>query len=235
MPKGDAMIFSYDLLIADEERVVSDLLKEQFDFLGDFTPFSAGSGREVLEFIKKRHVDFLILGGRLPDMDSNTLYQALRQMEVSVPIIFLLTNDTEGQLCQKFTDPFVTVILKPFKLKSLLKVLRSNLHKHQSGVQGDLAIGDYIFRPLDKIIIAKEGTAKINLTDKETLILKYLYYSQPKTVSRNMLLEQVWGYNTGITTHTLETHIYRLRRKIEKNPSEAKVLQTEKGGYRLSI
>ena len=228
------MISSYDLLIADVEQVVNDLLKEQFDFLGEFAPFIAGSGREVIEFIKKRHFDLLILGSRLPDMGCDTLYQALRQMKVSVPIIFLLTDGTEDLLCQKFTDPFVTVILKPFRLKLLMRVLQSNLHKYQSGVQGDLEIGDYIFRPMDKTLIAKESMVRIYLTDKETLILKYLYNSQPKTVSRNTLLEKVWGYNTGITTHTLETHIYRLRQKIEKNPSDAKILQTEKGGYRLS-
>jgi DNA-binding response OmpR family regulator len=73
---------------------------------------------------------------------------------------------------------------------------------------------------------------KIRLTDKETNILKYLYRAGGKVVSREELLTEVWGYNAGVTTHTLETHVYRLRQKIEPDPS-ARLLMTEAGGYRL--
>ena len=78
-----------------------------------------------------------------------------------------------------------------------------------------------------------EKGAKIRLTEKETSILKYLYRSGDKVVSRELLLHEVWGYNAGVTTHTLETHIYRLRQKIEKEPSNAELLVTETGGYKL--
>ena len=78
------------------------------------------------------------------------------------------------------------------------------------------------------------GDKKIRLTEKETAILKYLYRAGNKPVSRDTLLGEVWGYNSGVTTHTLETHIYRLRQKIEEDPSHAQILLTEQGGYRLS-
>jgi DNA-binding response OmpR family regulator len=75
---------------------------------------------------------------------------------------------------------------------------------------------------------------KIRLTDKETNILKYLYRAGGKVISREELLTEVWGYNAGVTTHTLETHVYRLRQKIEPDPTGPKILITEAGGYRLS-
>ena len=74
---------------------------------------------------------------------------------------------------------------------------------------------------------------KIRLTEKETNILKYLYRAGAKPVSREELLTEVWGYNAGVTTHTLETHIYRLRQKIEPEPGQARLLLTDAGGYRL--
>ena len=74
---------------------------------------------------------------------------------------------------------------------------------------------------------------RVRLTEKETNILKFLYRAQSGVVARDVLLHEVWGYNAGVTTHTLETHIYRLRQKIEPDPSNARLLVTESGGYRL--
>jgi DNA-binding response OmpR family regulator len=74
---------------------------------------------------------------------------------------------------------------------------------------------------------------KTRLTEKETAILRYLYRAGKTPVPRDQLLTEVWGYNSGVTTHTLETHIYRLRQKIEKDPSNATLLVTEGGGYKL--
>ncbi|MBO6905972.1 MAG: winged helix-turn-helix domain-containing protein, partial [Parvibaculum sp.] len=93
-------------------------------------------------------------------------------------------------------------------------------------------IGPYSFRPSAKVLMDAQEK-KIRLTEKETSILKYLYRAGAKVVGRDILLAEVWGYNSGVTTHTLETHIYRLRQKIEKDPSNAEILVTETGGYRL--
>jgi DNA-binding response OmpR family regulator len=81
--------------------------------------------------------------------------------------------------------------------------------------------------------VAKPFRLGVRLTEKETAILKYLYRAGPNTVGRDILLDEVWGYNAGVTTHTLETHVYRLRQKIEPEPSRATILVTEPGGYRL--
>jgi DNA-binding response OmpR family regulator len=74
---------------------------------------------------------------------------------------------------------------------------------------------------------------RIRLTEKEAAILKFLYRAGTRAVARQVLLNEVWGYNAAVTTHTLETHIYRLRQKIEPDPANARLLVTEGGGYRL--
>jgi DNA-binding response OmpR family regulator len=94
-------------------------------------------------------------------------------------------------------------------------------------------LGAYEFRPAGKALLDDRGR-KIRLTEKETNILKYLYRAGEKAVSREELLAEVWGYNAGVTTHTLETHVYRLRQKIEPDPANARLLLTEQGGYRLA-
>jgi DNA-binding response OmpR family regulator len=96
-----------------------------------------------------------------------------------------------------------------------------------------MSIGPYEFHPAGKMLIEKGGKKKVRLTDKEASILKYLFRAGDRPVGRDVLLNEVWGYNAGVTTHTLETHIYRLRQKIEKDPAAATILITDRGGYRL--
>ncbi|MBT5432700.1 MAG: winged helix-turn-helix domain-containing protein, partial [Rhodospirillaceae bacterium] len=95
-------------------------------------------------------------------------------------------------------------------------------------------IGPYTFRPSAKLLIHDETSQKVRLTEKEAAILKFLYRAGNKAIGREVLLDQVWGYNAGVATHTLETHIYRLRQKIEDDPSNSRLLLTEPGGYRLN-
>ena len=84
-----------------------------------------------------------------------------------------------------------------------------------------------------KMLLDQTGKKKIRLTEKETAILKHLYRAGARVIGRDTLLGEVWGYNAGVTTHTLETHVYRLRQKIERDPAHAEILVTETGGYRL--
>ena len=108
---------------------------------------------------------------------------------------------------------------KPFQFNVLLAHIRAQLRSHEQSEDAVFRIGPYEFRPAAKLLI-DERQRKIRLTEKETNILKYLYRAGEKPVSREELLTEVWGYNAGVTTHTLETHVYRLRQKIEPEPSQ---------------
>ena len=111
--------------------------------------------------------------------------------------------------------------------------MRAQLRQHEQSEDAVFTIGPYSFRPSAKILVHTDSKQKVRLTEKETAILKYLYRSGNMVVGRDTLLGEVWGYNAGVTTHTLETHVYRLRQKIESDPSNAEILVTEPGGYRL--
>ena len=124
-------------------------------------------------------------------------------------------------------------ITKPFRLGVLLARLRAHIRQHERSDDAVFTIGPYTFQPSNKLLVNDTDEKKVRLTDKETAILKYLYRAGDKVVSRDVLLDEVWGYNASVTTHTLETHVYRLRQKIEADPSSAKILVTEPGGYRL--
>ena len=125
-------------------------------------------------------------------------------------------------------------ITKPFRLGVLLARLRAQLRQHEQSEDAVFTIGPYTFRPERQDAARRaERSKKIRLTEKETAILKYLYRAGEQAIGRDTLLGEVWGYNAGVTTHTLETHVYRLRQKIERDPAQAEILVTEPGGYRL--
>lgn len=124
-------------------------------------------------------------------------------------------------------------ISKPFRLGVLLARLRAHLRQFEQSDDAVFPIGPYSFRPAAKLLLDEAKNRKVRLTEKETAILKFLYRAGEKVIGRDVLLGEVWGYNAGVTTHTLETHVYRLRQKIEQDPANAQILVTEPGGYRL--
>ena len=124
-------------------------------------------------------------------------------------------------------------VAKPFSFNVLLARIRAHFRQYELSEDAVFDIGPYIFRPSSQILEIREDGKKIRLTEKETSILRYLYKAGGKAVTREELLTEVWGYNSGVTTHTLETHVYRLRQKFEPDPTVARLLITEPGGYSL--
>ncbi len=119
-----------------------------------------------------------------------------------------------------------TIVERPLRLGTLgAKV--AELTRNRTAVR----VGPWRFDVEARLLAGDDGT-RVRLTDKETAILAFLAHHDG-TVTRERLLAEVWGYSAAITTHTLETHIYRLRRKLERDPTQARFLVTEDGGYRL--
>jgi len=148
------------------------------------------------------------------------------------PIVVLSArDDVAGKVraLELGADDYIT---KPFRFAVLLARIRAQLRQHEASEDAIFAIGPYTFRPSSKLLLNPKGS-KVRLTEKETSILRYLYRAGQRPVSRETLLQEVWGYNSGVTTHTLETHIYRLRQKIEKDAAAPAILVTEAGGYKL--
>src|SRR5476651_2062727 len=148
------------------------------------------------------------------------------------PIIMLTGHDTDSDTILGLESGANDYVTKPFRFAVLLARIRAQLRQHEASEDAVFTIGPYMFRPSSKLLLSPKG-GKVRLTEKETAILRYLYRAGQKPVSRETLLQEVWGYNSGVTTHTLETHIYRLRQKVEKDAAAPAILVTEAGGYKL--
>ena len=221
------------ILMVDDDEDLREALADQLVLTDDFDVFEAGTGAEGLSRAKEALYDLVILDVGLPDMDGRELCRLMRKQGVKAPILMLTGHDTDSDTILGLDAGAKDYVTKPFKFPVLLARIRSQLRQHEQSEDAVFTVGPYTFKPAAKMLIT-EDEKKIRLTEKETNILKFLYRASDGVVARDVLLHEVWGYNAGVTTHTLETHIYRLRQKIEPDPSNARILLTESGGYRLA-
>ena len=221
------------ILMVDDDTDLRESLAEQLKLHEEFTIYEAGTGSEGLETAKAEHFDVIILDVGLPDMDGREVCRVMRRNAIACPIIMLTAAESDADTILGLEAGANDYITKPFRIGVLLARLRAQLRQHEQSEDAVFSIGPYTFQPSGKTLFHDHSGKRIRLTEKETAILKYLYRSAEKTVVRETLLGEVWGYNTGVTTHTLETHVYRLRQKIEADPANARILVTESGGYRL--
>ena len=220
------------LLLIDDDADLRQTLEEQILLHDEFHITSFGDAQSALDYIKDNHVDLILLDIDLPDMDGRELCNLLRQQNCNMPILMLTGSNGEADTILGLNSGANDYITKPFRFGVLLARLRAHLRQHEQNESASFKIGPYIFRTGTKQLCGAKGE-KIRLTEKEAAILKYLYRTGSQPVSREVLLNEIWGYRPNISTHTLETHIYRLRQKIEENPSESALLITVPGGYKL--
>ncbi len=220
------------LFLVDDDEELRQTLVDQLSHYREFTLSEAGTASQVLEKVGDKHVDLMILDVGLPDMDGRETVKILRDKGFASPILMLTGHDSDSDEILGLESGANDYVTKPFRFSVLLARIRAALRQHDQSEDVVFSIGPYSFHPAAKTLEMEDG-GKIRLTDKETSILKYLYRQGAKPISRDILLQEVWGYNNRVTTHTLETHIYRLRQKIERDPSNARLLVTEEGGYRL--
>jgi DNA-binding response OmpR family regulator len=219
------------VLLVDDDAMLRHSLAEQLASEGDYAPVEAESCAEGEARARDGLYEFMILDVGLQDGDGRHLCRALRQRGVTCPIILLTAKDSDADMIEGLESGANDYIAKPFRFAVLMARVHAHLRSHEQSDEAVYRVGPYTFRPSAKMLL-DDGGKKIRLTEKETNILKFLYRSGD-TVARETLLHEVWGYNPAVTTHTLETHIYRLRQKIEENPGQAQILVTESGGYRL--
>jgi DNA-binding response OmpR family regulator len=220
------------IFLVDDDAELRKTLMDQLMHYREFELIEAGTANEALVKVRDSHVDLMILDVGLPDMDGREAVKILRRDGFKSPILLLTGHDSDSDEILGLESGANDYITKPFRFSVLLARIRAQLRQHDQSEDVVFTIGPYSFQPAAKLLESPDG-GKVRLTDKETSILKYLYRQGPKTITRDVLLKEVWGYNNRVTTHTLETHIYRLRQKIERDPSNARLLVTEEGGYRL--
>ncbi len=220
------------VLLVDDDEDLRSTLHDQLVLHDEFEVSVEGTASNGMEAAKSGQHDIVVFDVGLPDMDGREAVKLLRKSGFKSPIIMLTANDSDADQILGLDAGANDYVTKPFKFAVLLARIRSQLRQHEQSEDAVFQIGPYSFKPANKLLFDEKGS-KIRLTEKETSILKFLYRTGEKVVGRETLLHEVWGYNAGVTTHTLETHIYRLRQKIEKDPSNAEILVTETGGYKL--
>ena len=221
------------ILLIDDDDDLREALTEQFVMTEEFAVVEAGTGADALQHLKNGLFDLLIVYVGLPDTDGRELCRLMRKQGLKTPVIMLTGHATDADTILGLDAGANDYVTKPFKFPVLLARIRSQLRQHEQSEDAVFKLGPYSFRPALKLLVCADDT-KIRLTEKETNILKFLYRAPIPVVPRDMLLQEVWGYNAAVTTHTLETHIYRLRQKIEPDPANVQLLLTETGGYRLN-
>ncbi|GEO14147.1 response regulator transcription factor [Microvirga aerophila] len=220
------------LLVVDDDQDLRDTLAEQLGLYDEFRIATAETAAAAIEAVKGDRIDLAIMDVGLPDMDGREAVKLMRQDGFRSPIIMLTGQGSDNDTVMGLEAGANDYVVKPFKFAVLLARIRAQLRQYEASEDAVFQIGPYTFRPGSKLLATEKGS-KLKLTEKETAILRYLYRAGQAVVGRETLLTEVWGYNSNVTTHTLETHIYRLRQKIEADPSNARILVTEPGGYKL--
>jgi DNA-binding response OmpR family regulator len=220
------------ILIVDDETELRDALLEQLSLYDEFEATAVDSAAKGVQSAKSGNVDLVIMDVGLPDIDGREAVRILRKGGFKAPIIMLTGHGTDSDTILGLEAGANDYVAKPFRFAVLLARIRAQLRQHEASEDAVFAIGPYSFRPGAKVLMKPSG-GKVRLTEKETAILRFLYRAGQQPVSREVLLQEVWGYNSGVTTHTLETHIYRLRQKIEQDAAKPAILVTDAGGYKL--
>jgi DNA-binding response OmpR family regulator len=220
------------ILLVDDDADLRETLVEQLGLYDEFILRSADCAAKSLTMLREEQIDLLIMDVGLPDMDGREAVKIARKNGYKAPIIMLTGHDTDSDTILGLEAGANDYVTKPFRFAVLLARIRAQLRQHEQSEDATFNVGPYVFKPGQKLFHTADGQ-KIRLTEKEASIIRYLYRAGQKVVTRDMLLEEFWGYNSGVTTHTLETHVYRLRQKIEEDPSNARILVTENGGYKL--
>jgi len=220
------------ILLVDDDDDLREALAEQLDMHAEFSILQAPNATTGIKMATEERTDLILLDVDMPDMDGREACKLIRKNGIHVPVIMLTGQSTDADTILGLESGANDYVTKPFKFSVLLARVRTHMRNFEQSEDAVFQIGPYEFRPSMKLL-TDENERKIRLTEKETNILKFLYRAGGKPVPRDELLKEVWGYNAAVTTHTLETHVYRLRQKIEPDPSNARILMTDSGGYRL--
>ena len=223
------------ILFVSEALLLKELLLDQLQKQGEYLLEESLSVTEAISLIVKEHFDCILIDSSLADVSLSNLCKNIRQEGVRSPIILVAEELGEDGAIVALDAGANDYVLKPFKINVLVAKIRSNIRQFEQSEFAILRFGRFSFKPGDKILLNNSSKEEVRLTDKETAIIKLLYLSGGEVVTRATLLEEVWGYNTTLTTHTLETHIYRIRQKVGNASSGQDFIATESEGYRMQF
>ena len=226
------MLQRKNLLVVEDDTIVLSALCELLLASDEYFITTAKNCDDVHLFLKDNHFDLVILNPKILKGSVQNFLDLLFQAGFSGPIIFSCSVKEITELEAQNKGRLLACLQRPFKIVSLLECMRRLLSKYEFSSEVIISIGNIQFCPGSKLIKLQNGQT-VNLTEKETNILKYLYRYRDRIVSKEVLLNEVWSHTTSLTTHTLETYIYRLRKKVRVSFASDELIVTKKGGYQL--
>ena len=230
---GNEAMSSSRLLIVDDDAYLRATLRRQLAVEGFQDIFEVGVVADLDNALSQANPDLILLDIQMPDGNGIDICQRLRRNGFAKPIVMLTAKGAEGDIVLWFEAGASDYITKPLRLGELIARIRTQLRQFRASDDARFEIGNLSFVPTNKMLHEIGSDRMQVLTEKEATILKFLYRAFPNDVTKDELLAEVWGFQNGISTHTLETHIYRLRQKISHLTKKQLVLTIEKG-YRLA-
>ena len=220
------------LLIEDDDDMRAALVT-QLALHEDFDTTEVSNGAAALEAVSERHFDVVLLDVGLPDMDGRDVCRLIRRKGIHVPVIMLTGMQSDADVILGLDSGANDYVTKPFKMGVLLARIRAHLRQHEASEDASFVLGPYTFRPSARLLTDSQNDREVSLSDKECAILKFLYRAGDTAVGCDTLYSEIWDHAAPLATHTLQTHIYRLRQKIERDPANPEILISEAGGYRV--
>ncbi len=229
------MAHNRQILLAEDDDLLRPALASQLADTFDCTVTQASTNAQAASMLARlRHFDAVILDVNMPDGDGRDLCARLRRGGLAAPIIMLSGAGREADIVRGLEAGANDYVVKPFRVSELVARLRAQIRASEASDFAELVIGPFLFRPSSKTM-QQAGGPPVRLTEKEAALLKFLYRADGALVARQTLLREIWGYSAQASTHTVETHIYRLRRKIEPDAASPRLLVSASHGYRLSL
>ena len=231
--RGNEAVSSARLLIVDDDAYLRSTLRQQLAVEGFSDVFEVGVVADLDNALSHANPDLILLDIQMPDGNGIDICQRLRRNGFAKPIVMLTAKGAEGDIVLGLEAGANDYITKPLRLGELVVRIRTQLRQFRALDDARFEIANLSFVPANKMLHEIGGDRTQALTEKEATILKFLYRAFPNDVTKEELLAEVWGFRNGVSTHTLETHIYRLRQKISRLTKKQLILTIEKG-YRLA-
>ena len=230
------MLESHHILVVDPDPTFLMSVSLSLELTKRFVVSRARSAQLAERALAQSEMGFdaILIESALPDGDGIALCDYVRDTYPGIQILLLTSSDDDAGLVRALQGGVDDFVRKPLRGNELLVRLTSRLRSAVPAHDAPLTFGRFIYHPATKVLVDLERNSRMMLAEKEGRLLKHLYSRSGQTVSRTALLHSIWGYSTASTTHTVETHVYRLRQKIEDDPGRPTVIVTERGGYRFA-
>ena len=229
---AENLLISSRILIIDDDDYLRKVLISQLKHEGVRGLEEAAKSSEAFDKVDQFKPDLILLDIQLPDGNGFDICKELRETGFEKPIIMLTSQQDETDIIKGLDTGANDYIAKLMRFGELLARIRAQLRQYKSSDDIRFTTQDIEFQPANKTLTALNSQRVVVLTEKETMILKKLFRIWPAATSKDVLLSEVWGYQNMVATHTLETHIYRLRQKIARL-TDIPIVETTQEGYRL--